>query len=169
MGKHVHAGMVAAQQKKPLRVILRQGLVTDTEAMAANIRKFVGVSMESRIGNPDYGKLMTTDLVDEVPGTDHYLRNIAEGHLVGADEDSARRGAAWGGVENWRTCMATEDELKLAAAALESIARQDEENERKVALASKNPVPDPKKLAGPVTNAPAAKSDEPQFTPPPKL
>ena len=155
MPRHVHAEMLAAQQKPTLKVFHRAGMVTNFEALEAGIRKFVGVTMcaeRDSDGKPtgDHGKFMTTDLAEELPQRKEYLMAIAEGHLAAMDEDTARRAGAYGRVP-WKSLLATEEEKKIASDAAQALLESDKANvvaaeKRKIALAPENPVPDASKL-----------------------
>ena len=165
MPRNVHAAMRESAKPQILRVIHRHGMVTDCEELEAGVRKFVGVSMcrdTDADGKPtgNHGQFMTADLVVELPKRKEYLMALAEGHLVGADEATARlahsyarsvAGSAAKDLPGWETFLATKDELKLHSDTVAAMKSQDDKNEseaKRVAQKVANPLPDPSKLAG---------------------
>jgi hypothetical protein len=131
MPKSLHADIEAARVRPTLRVILRSGMVQDVKAMLEGAtRRYVGARMVHDRSSADYGKWITTDLVEEVEhdADSHYLRAICEGHLAAADDATAKLAAAWG-KKDPRTLLATKEELDLAAKTLAALKDQDKKNE----------------------------------------
>ena len=185
MARSVHDKMfeAVADEREPLRVLLRHGMVTDFGAMRAGLRKFVGLAMchdRDDQGKPagDHGKFLFTDLIENLPvwgkisneqpagflpEKHEYFKAIREGHLVATDESTARRAAA-GYSADWKSLMATPEELKVAeatASALEAVTASNTASAKKVALAPANPLPDPSKLVPKIDSTVKAPSTPP--------
>lgn len=83
-------------QKKTLRVKSSpQAMVTDFEALAAKVRRYVGRSYDPTLGpidpetNKNVGGWPLKDGIDEIPYRPEYVQAVKEGDLIAADKATA--------------------------------------------------------------------------------